>query len=224
MENEKIDKETTDIVKKEKQFIITNQETADRAGNFLKEITTLEKRIIDHYKPMKQAADAAKKKILDAEKESLKPVSIVKAAIKEKLTAYDIAEEKKRRELQEKLRREAEQAAIEAARKAAIEKAEQEALTAAIESGSDEIPEPVVEKIDIERIRDQVIVPILPETNNNFTKVITWSVEITDFGSLPDEYKLPDMVKLGQIARAMKNGFNIPGAKAIPTESVRAAR
>ena len=38
-----------------------------------------------------------------------------------------------------------------------------------------------------------------------------WKVEVTDFATLPDEYKIPDIVKLGKVVRAGLH--NVPGCR-----------
>jgi septal ring factor EnvC (AmiA/AmiB activator) len=42
-----------------------------------------------------------------------------------------------------------------------------------------------------------------------------WHFEVTDANLLPREYLLPDMVKLNQLARALKGTTSIPGGKAV---------
>ena len=45
-----------------------------------------------------------------------------------------------------------------------------------------------------------------------------WKFEVADFVQLPDEYKVPDLIKIGKVVRA---GVNIPGVKAWQEDSIR---
>jgi hypothetical protein len=45
-----------------------------------------------------------------------------------------------------------------------------------------------------------------------------WKFEVEDFEKLPNEYKVADLVKIGKVVRA---GVNIPGVKAWQEESLR---
>jgi hypothetical protein len=44
---------------------------------------------------------------------------------------------------------------------------------------------------------------------------VTWSCEVIDASKLPREYLQPDMAKLNEAARRMKEEFNIAGARAV---------
>jgi hypothetical protein len=48
-----------------------------------------------------------------------------------------------------------------------------------------------------------------------------WKFEIADFTLLPDEYKVPDLIKISKVVRA---GVNIPGVKSWQEESLRITR
>jgi len=45
-----------------------------------------------------------------------------------------------------------------------------------------------------------------------------WKFEVVDFALLPNEYKLPDMVKIGKVVRA---GASVPGVKSWQEDSLR---
>lgn len=48
----------------------------------------------------------------------------------------------------------------------------------------------------------------------------TWTCVVDDASKLPAEYLMPDMVKLNQAAKRMKELFNVPGARAIQDRNV----
>lgn len=50
----------------------------------------------------------------------------------------------------------------------------------------------------------------------------TWEFEITDEAALPREYLKPDLMKIGQVVRAIKDQTKIPGVRVFPKRSVSA--
>jgi hypothetical protein len=72
---------------------------------------------------------------------------------------------------------------------------------------------------------ETVVAPVIQvQTETPQTKlsmVTTWSFEIEDEAAIPREYMTPDMVKIGKIVRALKQGCNIPGIMVVRNESVR---
>lgn len=195
MEKEQLREKSNELIVKADGFEIINSDQANLAGDFLKELKKLEKEIKAYHKPMKQKVDEAKKEILAAEKIMLHPIEQATATIKTKLMTFSTEQEKIRRAREAELKR----------------MAEEQALKEAIETGDDTIIE-------------QVIVPVIEKPKMNFSTMTTWSAEVIDFAKLPDEYKLPDMSKLNKIAVALKEGFNIPGAKAVSNTSTRVGR
>lgn len=89
-------KEVATLSEQAKAIIVVDVATCELAGAMRKTLKAMENTIIDHYKPMKQAQDAAKKVILDQEKESLKPVQDAYAILSKGLTDFLNAEEAKR--------------------------------------------------------------------------------------------------------------------------------
>ena len=49
-------------------------------------------------------------------------------------------------------------------------------------------------------------------------KVLTWKFEVVDFGALPDDYKLPDLVKIRRVVTARAT---IPGVRAWQEDSLQ---
>lgn len=91
-----LQKEVATLSEQAKAIVVMDVATCQAAGAMRKVLKAMENTIIDHYKPMKQAQDAAKKVILDQEKESLKPIQDAYAILSKGLTDFLNAEEEKR--------------------------------------------------------------------------------------------------------------------------------
>jgi len=202
---------------------ITDQQTYDMATTLLVEIATIEKRIKDHHKPIKDAAFAAHKTAVAAEKKLLDPLDSARGIIKTEIVAWE--------RKQEAIRQEMERKALEDQRRA-----EEEArLAVAVEAEKNGAPPDTVQEI-----LDQPVAlptPVVAPTFQRAQGVSTqerWHAEVTDIkalckavgdGRASSELVTANMVALNSMARAMKQTFSIPGCRAIPetTIAVRSA-
>lgn len=90
---------------------VTTSAEHNAAMERLKVVKTVAKRITDFFRPMKQAADESKRKILDAEKQLAEPLATAEKLAKEVLLKYQLAEEEKRVAEERRLQAEAEEKA-----------------------------------------------------------------------------------------------------------------
>jgi len=81
------------------------------AGEFLKAIKGAQKRVTDHFGPMKAAAHAAWKTITGKEAETLKPLTEAEALVKRRMIDYQTEQERIRQAEQARLQAEADAAA-----------------------------------------------------------------------------------------------------------------
>lgn len=140
-----LQQEIAPVVARAQAIVIRNPEERTAAMEFAKGVKALGKKAADFFRPMKQAADESKRRILDAEREALAPLQDAETMLKTKIVAYDTAAEQARqaeqRRLQaiadEKARREREKAEQEADRQRAII-AEQEQQAAELRRLADE--------------------------------------------------------------------------------------
>jgi len=113
-------------------------------------------------------------------------------AYKGKMAAFELAE-------QDRIRREQ----IEADRRAKEEREEFERRAlAALEKGNEKKAEELIH-------RAEEVVPALPETAPIKAAGVSfgtkWDFKVTEAGRIPREYLVPDLAKIGQIVRALKN-------------------
>src|ERR1700679_2437958 len=138
-----IEAEVPAVVSWARGLSIQNPDDYSVAGERLKQIKGMAKRITEFFKPMKQRQDEAKRALLDAEKKLSDPLDEAEGLAKRAMLTYQQAQQQKaeaeRRRLQaiadEQARKEREKAEQEAARQRQIEsearaKAEQARIAA----------------------------------------------------------------------------------------------
>lgn len=201
-----------------KAIVIRDQQSYDHAADLIREIVTLRKQVIEHHKPIKEAAHAAHKAALAAEKKLLDPLQHAEAFIKRGIGAWDMEQQRIRAERQRKLA-EAQRKADEDARLALAAEAE---AAGATEDTVDEILEtPVVEPV--------MTAPPTYEQARGVSTRLNWRAEVTDLkalcraigeGKAPINAAQPNLPVLNAMARAMKQTMNIPGVRAVSEASV----
>jgi hypothetical protein len=196
------------ILGQAKAITITNQEQAMAAGDFLKGIKALKKRIEEKLAPLVKAAYGSWKKQVAFRKEHDDPLDQAEAAVKYKMNVY-LAE-------QERLRRVEEQARQLEAQKAAEAQAEQDALlleaTGDAEAAEAVRAEPVVATV--------VVLAPVAKPQDIATQSV-WKFRIINKALIPTEYLEPNLVAIGGAVRAMKAACNIPGIQAYSEQIVK---
>ena len=189
------DAKATQQLEVAKTFEVANDTQLELAGLALREVKSMQKQVEDTFKPMKQAADAAKREILDKEKLHLAPLQEAERILKQKSLAYTAARDARvaaeRRTAEEAARKQAEEAR-EAERKRlwneGKRKASQQVAVAPI-----------------------VVAPVAPPPPAPKVAGISvrevWTFEIV--GPVPPAYMTPDLVKIGNLVKSM-------GAEAAP--------
>lgn len=144
------------------------------AAQWLKDATALDRKIEEHYKPLKQAADRLHDDLCAAEKQQRSPLIQALAYVKGLLIGYD--------QRQKKIAAEAQ--------KAAQSEATAKGGTTA----------PVLQ-----------VVASTPKVEGISGRA-NWKAVVDDESLLPREYLCPDMKKLNDAAKRMRESFNVPGA------------
>jgi len=204
-------------------IVVADQESYNAAAELVVEIVTLERQIVEHHKPIKDAAFAAHKAACAAEKKLLDPLAQAKTIIKRSIVAWEQEQERIRLEAQRKAQEE--QRRLE----------EEERLRLAIEAEAAGAPEETKQEI----LSMPVIVmprPVVAPTFQRAAGVTTsqrWKAEVFDMkalcraiaeGRVSTELVQPNLVALNGMARAMKATFQIPGCRAVPETSVSVRR
>lgn len=219
---EDLTSERTALVARARELQIVDQASYDFATQSFKDAATLEKRIVEHYEPLRETTKAAYDTVLDAKKRDLEPVVQVKQILSRSIAAFELEQARERQ--REQARRD------EEALKIAEEKRQKE-LADAKKAGAT--------KKEIEEIKKAPVEAVSPEVKPTFERSATvsapierWSAEVRDLmllvkavaaGKQPLNLLLPNQPALNGMARALKNTMGVPGVEAVceATASVR---
>lgn len=215
----------TALVRQARELQITDQPSYEYAVTSHNQAHELEKRIIAHYEPMREAAKAAYDAVLEAKKRDLDPVAEVKKILSRSIASFEVEQERERQ--REQARQDDE------ALKAAEEKRKQEVA---------ELKKAGASKEEIKEVKSAPVTAISPEIQPTFQRsasvskpIEKWSAEVQGAagflalvkavakGEQPVSLLEPNMVALNGMARSLKDTMNIPGVKAV-CEHIASAR
>ena len=201
----------TDLAVRNAQRLNIESDTLyEGAAEMLKGLKALQKEVKATFDPVCKATNDAWKTATAARKRHSEPLEAAEGIIKRKMGTYHQRKEKERLEVEqrerERLKKQAEEERLAAAENAEAAGDEAEAdrlLSAPI------IPAPVVANV-------------APPKVAGISQRVNWKFRITDPNKIPREYMAPDMTKIGQVVRAMKDQVNIPGVQAYADSTVAA--
>lgn len=200
-ERKKLIKKTGNVYEEAKALVIQDDDQFHVASDILQAIKGLQKEIDAHYDPAIKKAHDAHKAILEAKKKQSEPLKQAERILKSKIVTYH--------DEQERIRREEERKRQEELRK----QEEERRLNEAIETG------------DESALEEPVVVPEVKVEDTTKHKGISystiWKFRVKDKSKVPEEYKIIDEVKVGQVVRAMKENTSIPGIEAYPEKIAR---
>lgn len=198
VEKEKLEREAMSLLEQAKALEITDAESYTAAVNFGLNLRRTLKRISSYWEDIVDAAKVAYDKTRIGRDNMKKPIAEAEALIDSKTTAWDLKQERLRREEQARLdaqaRKEAEDAKL--------------AQAVAAEEGGD--------KNSAATILDQPIIPAKPKVETAAPKVQGQSyrsdykpkLPLKDETKIPRQYLMPDMVKINAYVRTMKMEAN----------------
>lgn len=204
-----------------KAIVISDQPSYDKAALVLGDIVDLRKKIIAHHKPIKEATNNAHKTAVAAEKKLLEPIQNAERIIKDAIGDWDREQQRLLQEEQRKLQ-EAQRKADEEARLALAAEAE---ANGAPEETVDEILETTV-------VQPALVVQPTYQAARGVSTQQRWKAQVTDIkalcraiadGKAAVTLVQANMPALNNMARAMRESFNIAGCKAV-TETVVGVR
>lgn len=202
-------------------IVIRDQHSYDLAASRLLDVAALRKEIVDHHKPMKEAAHEAHKRICESERKLLEPVAQAESILKGSIGAWDAEQRRIREDAERKAREEAERLMAEQIEAAAMEA---EAAGASVEEVEAIVTAPVV----VPKIAVQTYTKAA-----GISTAVLYSAEVTNLrelcravadGRVSEQCVQANTTVLNQMARALKTTMNIPGVRVVQTNSVRAGR
>lgn len=204
--SQEVQEESQGFLEQASRIIVNDQETLDKANDYVAAIKDWIKRIKEKFNPVVKKLDEAHKAAVAIEKEALMPFTRAKNNVDLQILTYIEDQKRKRREAEEKAAEE------EAKRLEAQRKAEDEARLLESKGQAQEAQE----------LRDRVapftppIIPEMPKMKNVHVRE-NWKFRVKDLALLakmrPDLIKA-DEVKIGKLVRIHKEKTNIPGIEA----------
>ena len=200
---EKLEKVEQDALERVKAWVIQTQDDYRALDAYLVEKLAMKKIIIADFRASKEATHAAHQSVCNQEAVHLGVVDDIRSVGKQKLYAWDKAQEKARQEAEDKARAEAQ------------EKADLDALDAAEaaqRAGRHEDAEAIIR----EAAQAPAPTVILPSTTPKRSTVIRTvnKFRFKDIKAVKPDFLMPDEKKIGGVVRAMRGATNIPGVRA----------
>lgn len=223
-------------------FVIDSNEMFELAGEQLRQVKSLQKRIEETRFSMTRPIDAAKQAVMQFWRPFEDQAASAERALKGKMLAFQQEAERQRREELERLRREEEARRAEELRRAeeaaAAARAEAEK---AIEAGDIQAAEEAAAQADVIESQAELVAdsPVIVAPTTAAPKAAgvsmrdNWKAEVTDFAALvraaaarPELLALlkPDDTALRKMAGALKSGAAIPGVRVWNEPTVAARR
>jgi hypothetical protein len=190
-----------DAVEYAKTIAITSDADFNKAGEALVRIKRRIKEVADFFSPMKQAADRAKREILDKERSVLAPFETAKQIISSAVQLYN---DELNRVAAEKFK---------ADRAAALKIAEDARIAEAVAA------EQRGDNVMAERLVTVPVVPAAVPHPRTAPKVAglsfrtEWRFEITDSAIVPPEFKVVDESLVRAAVKQQKEACKIPGIR-----------
>ena len=194
-------------------LVVIDQPSYDVADSLSAGAKAILKAMDESYDPVIAAAHAAHKAAVKAKKDQYEPVEAAMRTINQKMTAWFKAEQERKAAIQRK----ADEIARKAAEEAQLAQAELLAALGMDEAADEALEaEPVIQRVEVKG----------PEKGQGVSYRDTYTVEVMDFRALVEavaagkadlNYLLPNETVLGQIARALKDNFRVPGCIVIKT-------
>ncbi len=171
--------------------------------------------IKEYFKPRKKDAEIAYKNWIQAEKEALSPWEHISETGNKAMTAWNIEQEKLRKEKETRLRHEAEKAEEDRRLEEALQ-IENEGGYNAKEEAEAIINEPVF-------VPPVIIEKTVPK-QAGLTMTTNWKWRLKDINLVPRQYLQVNEVAVSAAVRSLKNAANIPGIEPYPEQSMRGVR
>jgi len=205
MEEKNVKTEALTIIQKATGLQVVDSESYRSAGSLWQDIKAMKDQVNESFRPIIEKAHAAHKEALAQKAKIFDPLDNAGRAVKAAMEKYDREQE---------AIRQAERRRIEAEMRAAEEERRLQAAIAAENSGRQEQAEKILDIPISISVPKTELPPSAPKMEGGPVYRTVWKVEVTDESILPREMMVPDLVKLGQLARVMKEKFSVPGARA----------
>lgn len=204
-------RESMPVIERANSYVVKTNDEYMAAGEFLKTIKGLQRKVEETFDPLCKAAHALWKQNLATKEMHMGPLQTAESVIKQRVGSFLVEMEAKRKaeeaRLADKARKEAEELAAKAAKAEAAGKTEKaEALQEQAQQAAMVRPvvAPMVQKVAGISMREQ------------------WDYEITDAAKLPRDFLIPDEKRIRKFVEFDKEKTNIPGVRVFKRNIVAA--
>lgn len=209
-----------------KVLVVTDDASYMQGAGMLADIKGLRRKVNDAFDPIIEAAHQTHKKAVASKREVEHPLVTAEGIIKDSMGGYAERLERERRE-RERAAEQAAREAAEAARKAAEAAARENARPQTVERAAEKA---AAAEAVAQQAAEQAAEIERPKAAGT-AAVKTWSAQVTDLRALiqhvaahPEFTNLlvANDTALNALARAQKEGFSMPGVRAVSKTSIRA--
>jgi hypothetical protein len=210
------------LVERARAIEVIDQVSYDMAVACLRDVIEREVVIIEHHKPIKEAAYKAHREACNAEKRLLDPVQEAKSILRRSIAGWEAEQERIRRDEERK------------AAAAAAREEEEMRLAMALEAGELGASEETIDLIAMTEL--PLPRPVVPPTFRRAAGIstrVTYRAEVLDIkavcravadGKLSPEYVQPNQAALNRRAAAEKESLNIPGVRIVRDTGITTRR
>ena len=198
---EALETEVMTLATQARQFAIASAGDYSAAGALWTTLKDMRAKVAEAFDGIITKAHAAHKEAVAQKKKHDEPLEQGQKAIKQRMIGWD-----QERERQRKI----EQAKLDAENK---RKAEEQALELAAELEKAGEVHAAAEVLDAPLEVQQAIIPKSVPKVEGFSYRSNWVFDVVDANAVPREFLCLDVVKIGQIVRAMKGATNIAGIR-----------
>ena len=204
-----IKQEVKNIITTTQKITITTAADMQISADYLRNIKTAQKRIIDFFAPLKKSAHETWKKIVASEKELIDPLNQVEINIKRKVAQYTQEQERIRQEEQRRLQAKADEQA----------RREREALEKkAVRLKTPEKKEALLEQAEMVAAP---VIQLAPEKKpEGISTREIWKAKIINESSVPREFLIVNQKALDAFARSTKGKIKVSGVEFYSEKSV----
>lgn len=210
IETRELQTEIAPVVQRATEITIAGQPDRLAAMDLVKAVKAGQKKATDFFRPMKQAADESKRRILDAEKLVMGPLMSAETILKQKLIAYDTEQDRIRIEQQRRLQAEAD--------------ARAEAERRRLEKEAEKLKTPELKEARLEQAA-AVVAPVVqiaaPVKQNGESTRTLWKARLVSLeqltglpaGDLRLSFVTFDQTAANRFATSTKGAVNVPGVE-----------
>ena len=213
----------TAVVQSANMLVVNDPGGYALAGELRKEVNEKDGVLEREFKPIKQAMDAAKKKILDFEKRAREPFQKAREIIDGKILTFRMAQEQIRREEEDRLRREAQRREDDRKMReaeAAVKEGATQAEALEIIERPSTAPAPVV-PLDLPKIAGLSVRKAWKARVVNFPALLMFAAMHPEMAA---SLVVANEPGLNALARSQKEALAIDGVEAYVEEGVAGSR